>query len=119
MVLNQETIHVINGIQGVIKFVGTGRLPMPLRPEEVNRLLGIVEAVKEEEPQEQIPFLAGQVVEITEGPVSDFSGTGEEAIPHKGKVRAASTLCGRPTSVEHDYLQLQAPWTARPGEAET
>src|SRR5712691_347917 len=25
MVLNQETIHVINGIQGVIKFVGTGR----------------------------------------------------------------------------------------------
>jgi len=40
MVLNQETIHVINGIQGVIKFVGTGRLPMPLRPEEVNRLLG-------------------------------------------------------------------------------
>ena len=41
MVLNQETIHVINGLQGVIKFVGTGRLPMPLRPEEVNRLLGI------------------------------------------------------------------------------
>src|SRR5207253_2401525 len=54
MVLNQETIHVINGIQGVIKFVGTGRLPMPLRPEEVNRLLGIEEAAKEEEPQESI-----------------------------------------------------------------
>jgi len=32
MDLNQETIHTINGIQGVIKFVGTGRLPMPLRP---------------------------------------------------------------------------------------
>ena len=47
MVLNQETIHVINGIQGVIKFVGTGRLPMPLRPDEVNRLLGIEEAEKE------------------------------------------------------------------------
>src|SRR6267142_3898239 len=49
MILNQETIHVINGIQGVIKFVGTGRLPMPLRPDEVNRLLGIEEAAKEEE----------------------------------------------------------------------
>src|SRR3989454_11696029 len=33
MVLNQETIHVINGIQGVIKFVGTGRLPMRRRQE--------------------------------------------------------------------------------------
>jgi len=60
MVLNQETIHVINGIQGVIKFVGTGRLPCRSRPEEVNRLLGIEEAVKEEEPQEQIPFLVGR-----------------------------------------------------------
>ena len=89
MVLNQETIHVINGIQGVIKFVGTGRLPMPLRPEEVNRLLGIEEAAKEEEPQETIPFLIGQVVEITEGPFSDFSGTVEEVIPDKGKVRVA------------------------------
>src|SRR5439155_277131 len=97
MVLNQETIHVINGIQGVIKFVGTGRLPMPLRPEEVNRLLGIEEAAKEEEPQETIPFLVGQVVEITEGPFSDFSGTVEEVIPDKGKVRVAVSLFGRPT----------------------
>ena len=108
MILNQETIHVINGIQGVIKFVGTGRLPMPLRPEEVNRLLGIEEAAKEEEPQETIPFLIGQVVEITEGPFSDFSGTVEEVIPDKGKVRVAVSLFGRPTSVELDYLQLKA-----------
>src|SRR3982750_232294 len=38
MLMNQETIHVINSIQGVIKFVGQERLPQPLRPEEVNRL---------------------------------------------------------------------------------
>ena len=108
MVLNQETIHVINGIQGVIKFVGTGRMPMPLRSDEVNRLLGIEEAVKEEEPQEHIPFLVGQVVEITEGPFSEFSGTVEEVIPDKGNVRVAVSLFGRPTSVELDYLQLKA-----------
>ncbi len=28
MVKNQETLHTINGIQGVIKFVGTGREPI-------------------------------------------------------------------------------------------
>jgi transcriptional antiterminator NusG len=94
--------------QGVIKFVGTGRLPMPLRPDEVNRLLGIEVAVKEEEPAETIPFLVGQVVEITEGPFSDFSGTVEEVIRDKGKVRVAVSLFGRPTSVELDYLQLKA-----------
>ena len=108
MLKNQETLHTINGIQGVIKFVGTGWEPMPLRPEEVNRLLGVEEAVKEEEPQELIPFLPGQVVEITEGPFSDFSATVEEVIPDKGKVRVAVSLFGRPTSVELDYLQLKA-----------
>ena len=108
MDLNQETIHTINGIQGVIKFVGTGRLPMALRPDEVNRLLGIEEPVAEEEPAREIPFLPGQVVEITEGPFSEFSGTVEEVIPDKGKVRVAVSLFGRPTSVELDYLQLKA-----------
>ena len=108
MDLNQETIHTINGIQGVIKFVGTGRLPMPLRPDEVNRLLGVEEAIKEEEPTESIPFLVGQVVEITEGPFSDFSGTVQEVLPDKGKVRVSVALFGRPTSVELDYLQLKA-----------
>jgi transcriptional antiterminator NusG len=108
MVMNQETIHTINSVQGVIKFVGTGRLPMPLRPDEVNRLLGVEEAVKDDEPTEEIPFLVGQVVEITEGPFSDFSGTVEEVIPDKGKVRVSVSLFGRPTSVELDYLQLKA-----------
>src|SRR3712207_6124481 len=32
MVMNQESIHTINSIQGVIKFVGKERAPQPLRP---------------------------------------------------------------------------------------
>jgi len=107
MEMSQEALHVVNNIQGVIKFVGTGRLPQPLRQEEVNRLLGIVEETAEEEAKEEIPFLVGQVVEITEGPFSDFSGTVEEVLPDKGKVKVSVSLFGRPTSVELDYLQLR------------
>ena len=81
---------------------------MALRPDEVNRLLGIAEPVPEEEPKEEIPFLIGQVVEITEGPFSEFSGTVEEVLSDKGKVRVSVSLFGRPTSVELDYLQLKA-----------
>ena len=106
MVMNQDTIHVINGIQGVIKFVGHERFPMPLRPEEVNRLLGIAEA-EEAAPKEEIPFLIGQAVAITEGPFTDFNGTVEEVMADKGKVRVSVSLFGRPTSVELDYLQLK------------
>lgn len=108
MVMNQETAHVINSIQGVIKFVGHDqRFPQPLRADEVNRLLGIAEETEEAEPKEEIPFLVGQAVEITEGPFTDFSGTVEEVIADKGKVRVSVSLFGRPTSVELDYLQLR------------
>jgi transcriptional antiterminator NusG len=107
MGLSQEALHLVNSIQGVIKFVGTGKLPQPLRQEEVNRLLGVVEQASESEPKEEIPFLAGQVVEITEGPFSDFSGTVEEVLADKGKVKVSVSLFGRPTTVELDYLQLR------------
>ncbi|HVA56296.1 MAG: transcription termination/antitermination protein NusG [Gemmatimonadaceae bacterium] len=108
MDMNQETLHVLNSIQGVIKFVGQDRFPQPLRPDEVNRLLGITEEVEAQEPVEEIPFLVGQAVAITEGPFTDFNGTVEEVMADKGKVRVSVSLFGRPTSVELDYLQLKA-----------
>jgi len=108
MVVDQETLHTINSIQGVNKFVGKDRDPQPLRPEEVNRLLGVVDAVEAAAPKEEIPFLIGQAVAITEGPFTDFNGTVEEVIMDKGKVRVSVSLFGRPTSVELDYLQLRA-----------
>jgi transcriptional antiterminator NusG len=108
MLMNQETIHTINSIQGVIKFVGQDRAPQPLRQEEVNRILGIADEREETVPREEIPFLVGQAVAITEGPFTDFNGTIEEVMPDKGKVRVSVSLFGRPTSVELDYLQLKA-----------
>ena len=109
MVMNQQTLHTINNIQGVIKFVGQGWQPQALRQEEVNRLLGIEDEAEEQEPKEEIPFLVGQVVDITDGPFSDFSGTVEEVVHEKGKVRVSVSLFGRPTTVELDYLQLKTP----------
>jgi transcriptional antiterminator NusG len=107
MIATEDTQHTINAIQGVIKFVGKERDPQPLRDEEVKRLLGI--AVEEEvvEPKEEIPFLVGQAVAITDGPFTDFNGTVEDVIVDKGKVRVSVSLFGRPTSVELDYLQLK------------
>lgn len=107
MGLSQEAQHVVNSLQGVIKFVGTSKSPLPLRDDEVKRLLGIAEPEAESAPKEEIPFLVGQAVEITEGPFSDFSGTVEEVLSDKGKVRVSVSLFGRPTAVELDYLQLR------------
>jgi len=106
MVLNERTAHLINNIQGVIKFVGQGRDPQPLREEEINKILG-VEVEADEEEREEIPFHLGQVVEVTKGPFTDFSGTVQEVYPDKGKVKVEVSLFGRPTSVELDYTDLK------------
>ncbi len=107
MIATQEAMHGVNAVQGVIKFVGKEKAPMPLRPEEVNRLLGIAEEAAADAPKEAIPFLVGQAVAITDGPFTDFNGTVEEVMADKGKVRVSVSLFGRPTSVELDYLQLK------------
>ena len=106
MVLNDRTAHLINNIQGVIKFVGSGRDPQPLRDEEINKILG-VETEEEEEEKEEVPFHTGQVVEVTEGPFTDFSGTVQEVYPEKGKAKVEVSLFGRQTSVELDFTQLK------------
>ena len=107
MVLNQDSMFLITSTPSVIKFLGGGSKPQPLRHEEVNKILGVAEEVEEEGPKQEIPFDVGHVVEVTEGPFSDFSGTVEEVIADKGKVRVQVSLFGRPTSVELDYTQLK------------
>jgi len=106
MEMNERTLHAINNIQGVIKFVGSGKAPQPLRDEEINKILG-VEVEEEETTREEIPFHVGQVVEVMQGPFTDFSGTVQEVYPDKGKVKVEVSLFGRPTSVELDYTQLK------------
>jgi len=109
MVYNQRTMHLVNNIQGVIKFLGTGAEPQALRDDELTKILGGPGAVEEaaEEPAEQIPFTVGQVVEVIEGPFNDFSGTVQEIYSDKGKVKVEVSLFGRPTSIELDYTQLK------------
>ena len=107
MVATQDTLHEVNAMQGVIKFVGKDREPMPLRDDEVKRLLGIADEAEAAAAKEEIPFLVGQAVQITEGPFADFNGSVEEMLTDKGKVRVSVSLFGRPTSVELDYLQLR------------
>lgn len=106
MILNERTQYAVSTIHGVIKFVGSQGGPQPLRQDEINKILG-VEVDGAEEREEEIPFHAGQVVEVTAGPFTDFSGTVQEVYADKGKVKVEVSLFGRPTSVELDFTQLQ------------
>jgi transcription termination/antitermination protein NusG len=109
MVYNQRTAHLISSIQGVIKFLGTGAEPAPLTDDELAKVLGQEEEapVPEAAPVMHIPFSHRQVVEVTEGPFKEFSGTVQEIDHDKGKVKVEVSLFGRPTSIELDYTQLR------------
>ncbi len=101
-----RTLHAVNDIKGVIKFVGGGRKPQPLSEEEKRKLLG-EETEEEKDALAEVPFRIGQAVEVIQGPFTDFSGTVQSVDADKGKVKVEVSLFGRPTSVELDFAQLK------------
>jgi transcriptional antiterminator NusG len=107
MVLNDETLHFMNNIPGVTRFVGAGATPQALSEPEVDRILGRMRKSEDKTVQE-IPFQVGDSVDVMDGPFSDFTGIVNEVNPDKGKLKVMVTIFGRETPVELDFLQVKA-----------
>lgn len=106
-----ESWEVVRGTAGVTGFVGTATRPVPLSPEEVQRLLASVgvaaQATKEEAaPRVKANFKAGDMVRVTAGPFADFSGVVGEVNEAQGKVKVLVSIFGRETPVELDFSQV-------------
>jgi transcriptional antiterminator NusG len=108
MEMDEETVNIINGIQGVMKFVGAGRKPHPLTDKEMARVMGRMEEVRTQPVVSDMPYRIGDVVEIIDGPFTGFVGSVDEVFPEKGKVKVVVTLFGRPTTIELDTIQLKS-----------
>ena len=107
MEMNKLTKHVIENIQGVIRFVGPkGKDPVALLPKEVNRIFGEVEA-KEGREMLVAPFVKGDYVKIIAGPFIDFNGVVEELNDDKQKVKIIISIFVRETPLELDYFQVE------------
>jgi len=107
MALNDETLHFMNNIPGVSRFVGGGTRPAPISDAEVDRILGRIKKSEEKTVQE-IPYAVGDAVEVIDGPFSDFSGVVNEINPDKGKLKVMVSIFGRETPVELDFLQVKS-----------
>ena len=86
-------------------FLGVDGEPTPLRPDEVSRILGMLDDDKGE--QLEIPFKNGDPVKVVDGPFNTFTGFVEEVYPDKMKVRVMVSIFGRKTPLELDYLQVE------------
>ena len=104
-----EVPHVIKSIPNVIGFLGTekGGEPVPMRLSEVNRILGKVDELSENEEEMKIPFVVGESVKVIDGPFNNFSGTIEEINEEKKKLKVMVKIFGRKNLLELSYMQVE------------
>ena len=104
MVMNDDTWYVVRNTPGVTDFVRSGAKPVPLRPEEVEKILRRMEA---EAPKIKVSFRVGQKVRITAGPFEDFVGVVDAIDTDRARVRVLVSVFGRETPIELDFLQVE------------
>ncbi|MBI4648453.1 MAG: transcription termination/antitermination factor NusG [Bacteroidia bacterium] len=106
--LEGELSHVIKNFAGVIGFLGTkSGDPIPLRPSEVNRILGKVDELIESEEEITTPFFVGENVKVIDGPFNSFTGVIEEVNNEKKKLKVMVKIFGRKTPLELSFLQVE------------
>ena len=105
--LDNHLQHVLSNVPSVVGFLTTGDEPTPLRPDEVNRILGRMDEAREMGEQPEIPFESGDAVKVVDGPFNNFTGFVEEVYPDKMKVKVMVSIFGRKTPLELDYLQVE------------
>ena len=101
----QNPWYFVNGVDGVIGFVG-GNNPMTLKETEINRILSQVqEADGKETPK--VTYEIGEEVKITDGPFLNLNGNIDEIDPDRGKLKVSVSIFGRFTPVELEYWQVE------------
>ena len=106
--LEGEIPHILKNITNVIGFLGTekGGEPVPLRVNEVNRILGTVDELAASEEELNSPYIVGESVKVTDGPFNDFSGIIDEVNNEKKKLKVMVKIFGRKTPLELSFLQV-------------
>ena len=106
MEMTDESWHLVRTTQGVTGFIGAGRRPVSLSPEEVAEILKQTEERKDK-PTPRVTFQKGEGVRVIEGPFTNFSGVIEEVNTARGKLKVLVSIFGRQTPVELEFWQVE------------
>ena len=106
-----QIVPIITGCPGVIGFLGTqeksGRKPVPLRQQEINRILGKIDEFEEGVEHMEQYFAIGELVKVMDGPFGGFTGTIEEINEEKRRLRVMVKIFGRNTPIDLTFLQVE------------
>ncbi|MEG1622482.1 MAG: transcription termination/antitermination protein NusG [Alistipes sp.] len=104
---------IIRNSPNVLGFLGDTKedsrrmLATPLRPQEVSRILGRVDLLSEMEEENEVPFVTGEIVKVTDGPFSSFQGTIEGVDNDRKKLTVSVKIFGRKTPMELSFTQVE------------
>jgi len=108
MSMSDDAWHVVRNTPKVTGYVGTGSQPVPLREDEVQRIVNQI-SVAAETPKPKFEFGVGETVRIVDGPFSNFTGQVEEVNEDRSTLKVMVTIFGRATPVELEFLQVERP----------
>jgi len=103
-----EITHIIRNVNGVLGFLTTPEgNPIPLRQNEINRILGKVDELAESGEEIVTPFFVNETVKVIDGPFNGFTGIIEEVNEEKKKLKVMVKIFGRKTPLELSFMQVE------------
>jgi|TARA_B110000438_G_C15807148_1_gene647953 transcriptional antiterminator NusG len=106
MEMTDDSYHLVKKTNKVSGFLGSQSRPIPISPEEVERIMTQVEEGVDGIVS-SISFEIGEQVRVAEGPFASFSGMVEEVDVERSRLKVAVSIFGRPTPVELEYNQVE------------
>ncbi|MBR4532954.1 MAG: transcription termination/antitermination protein NusG [Bacteroidaceae bacterium] len=104
-----EVQAMLRNTPNVLGFLGETKAsdkPMPIREDEMKRLLGVVDELADVPEDIHIPFNVGEAVKVTDGPFSGFDAVIEEVNEEKKKLKVSVKIFGRKTPLELGFMQV-------------
>ncbi len=104
--------NLVPGISGFVSekkaISGTAfeYVPIPVRSEEIQRILGLQDENAGSEIKTVVNYSVGESVKIIDGPFSGFTGTIEEILEDRSKVKVIVVIFGRKTALELSFTQV-------------
>ena len=100
MIYTNQIWYYVTSTRGVTGCCGPQGRPIPMKPDEI-RKMRLEEFVSEEN------FAIGDTVSVEEGPLKGFLGTIKELNAQAQKAKIATSMFGRNTDVEVEYIQIR------------
>ena len=104
-----EVPHALKNITNVLGFLGAtkGGVPVPMRQNEINKILGRVDEMALSDEHVNIPFIVGESVKVIDGPFNSFHAEIEGIDEQKKKLKLMVKIFGRKTPLELNFMQVE------------